>query len=553
MAVRSVPTLKVPSSQRPRQPGYRIPILAAIIGSLGLLACLMTYKPAQAFEVVRRSDIDAVRPKIEAYIRKSMQEWNTPGLAIGIVAEDELVYAKGFGVREIGRDAPVTSETVFQIGSTTKAFLGVTQAMLVEEGKLAWEDRVIDHEPNFRLVDPWVTREFRIFDLIAQRSGLPGYAATNMMIYGYGADSIIQALAHIKPVTSFRSTFAYQNAFHLVAGRIVARLGGTESWADFLETRLLGPLGMTMTSATAQGLQQAADHASGHRYDTDVNVVDSFGAFPYGAEGAGALNSNVKDLAHWVRFHLNGGEIDGRRIINRAALQETYHPRIHLSGPMHELVRLGENDLTSYATGWIIHSTPEGRVIEHGGGTIGFVSHISFDPDRRFGVIVLVNQSFNIGSGLALPIGRYILDALQGRPETDYAAEALINVRQIAANERKAEAANSDYKLPTETLQAYTGSYESPVLGRIDVALAEDGILTFRLGPHQVPVRLQPRPGNNFIATIPAAVFEGSPHTDKVTLQFQADETGRISQIHWLGSGDQSGQPPFRRINPSDS
>src|SRR5690606_14865894 len=113
------------------------------------------------------------------------------------------------------------------------------------------------------------------------------------------------------------------------------------------------------------------------------------------------------------------------------------------------------------ATGWIIHSTPEGRVIEHGGSTIGFVSSIALDPDRRFGVVVLVNQSFNFGTGLALPIGRYTLDTLQGRPETDYAAEALIHVRQATADEREAEAADAAYSLPIKTLEAYTGSYES--------------------------------------------------------------------------------------------
>ncbi len=511
--------------------------------------CLLVQTTAAASNIVRRADVEALLPRIEAHIQETMQAWNTPGLAIGIVAEDELIYAKGFGVREVGGSTPVTPETVFQIGSTTKAFLGVTLAQLVEEGKLSWDDAVIDHDPSFRLADPWVTREFRISDLLAQRSGLPAYAGTNLMTYGYDADSIVRALAHIQPVSSFRATFAYQNGFHLVAGRIVARLGGTKNWADFLQTRLLDPLGMTATSLTLEGLQQAPDRASGHRYDLEAHVVDPAAVFPYNAEGAGGLNSSVQDLARWIRFHLNGGELEGSRVMSRAALQETYLPRIVITGPMHDLLRLGENDLTAYATGWIIHSTPEGRVIEHGGSTTGYVSYVAFDPDRKFGVVILVNQSVNFGSGIAVPLGRYILDAVQGRPETDYAAAVLADLRKAAAEEREAEAAYADYSVPIKELEKYTGSYESPVLGRIDIVLDGDGTLSFQLGPRRLPVRLQPRPGNNFIATIPAAAFGDNPHTDKVTLQFQADQTGRMSQIHWLGTSDQAGQPPFRRID----
>lgn len=517
--------------------------------ALGLLASI----PTEASNMIRRADVQAVVPRIEAHVRKTMQEWNTPGLAVGIVAEDELVYAQGFGVREVGGTAPVTPETVFQIGSTTKAFLGVTLAMLVDDGALDWDDRVIDHAPGFRLMDPWVTREFRIRDLLAQRSGLPAYVATNMMTYGYDADDIIRALEHFRPVSSFRSSFAYQNAFHLVAGQIVAQRSGAQAWADVLRTRLLEPIGMTSTSATADGLRQAFEHASGHRSDTEENVVDPFGMFPYNAEGAGGLNSSVRDLARWLRLHLNGGVLDGTRVISQAELQETYAPLVLITGPMHELLRLGDSDLISYATGWIVHSTPEGRVIEHGGGTTGFVSYVGFDPDRRFGVVVLVNQSVTFGNGIAAPLGRYIMDALQGRPESDYAAQILAATRKALAEEREQEALDARYSLPPEALEAYTGRYESPVLGQIEIVRDADGTLGFELGPQRLAVRLEPRPNDVFIATIPAVVRDGDPYTDRVRLHFQSDETGRMAQIHWLGGTDQAGQPPFRRVDTSDA
>lgn len=512
-----------------------------------LLGALLLAQTAGAAPL-GRSEIEAALPAIEAYIDKSMRDWQTPGLAIGIVAGDELVYAKGFGIRELGGEAPVTPETVFQIGSTSKAFLGASEAMLVEDGKLRWDDRVIDHYPAFRLKDPWVTREFRILDLLAQRSGLPAYFGTNMMVYGYDADSIIAALAHAEPRTSFRSTFAYQNAFHLVAGRIVARLGEAPDWAAFLKRRLLEPLGMNATSASAEGLLQAENRASGHRFDTRTNIVDTPGPMPYNAEGAGALNSSIRDLARWLRFHINAGEIDGRQVMDGANLAKTYEPLVAITGPMLDQLRFGDQDTVTYATGWIVHSTPQGRVVEHGGGTAGFVSHIAFDPDRRFGVIVLVNQSWNIGGGIALPVGRYVLDRLQGRPQIDYAARSLAGIREAVEAQRRAED-ERPFRGTERPLADYAGRYASPVLGEIDVEVVADEGLSFTLGPQEVPVQLSRWAGDIFIATVTAAGAGGDRHTDRLRIQFLGDAQGKIDRIIWDDAGDQAGQPPFHRIN----
>lgn len=502
--------------------------------------------PAQAQRVTTEADVTAILPQLEAYVTEAMEAWGTPGVAIGIVAEDRLVYAKGFGVRELGSDEPVDADTVFQIGSTTKAFLGVSQALLVGEGKLAWTNRVIDHDPAFRLADPWVTREFRLADLLAQRSGLPYSTLTNMMLYGYERDAVIKALRHVEPVASFRSVFAYQNAFHLVAERIVARTAGTATWEEFLQQRLLDPLGMTSTSYTAEAIEQAPNHARGHRYDGRTTVDDPFGVMPYDAGGAGNLNSTLRDLSRWVRFHINGGEIDGTRLIEREILAATYEPRIALSGPIAKETALSDDDVLAYATGWIFHSTPQGRVIEHGGGTVGFVSHIAFDPDRRFGVIVLSNQSALIGNGLALPFGKYALDLLQGRPATDYAAASLAKVRH-AVETIEAEMQPPAGAIPPRPLSAYEGSYLSPALGPVTLR-AQGETLAFTLGPQRLPVTLTPWSGDIFVAHIPLPVEGEGGSVDRVKLRFVSDDSGRIERFDWLGEGDADGQPPFRRV-----
>ncbi|MGE4338404.1 MAG: serine hydrolase domain-containing protein, partial [Pigmentiphaga sp.] len=352
---------------------------AIVLG--GTLACA----PASSHTPLRPSDVEALLPQIESTIQASMQAWEVPGLAVGIVADDQLVYAKGFGVREHGSTEAVDAETLFQIGSTTKAFLGVTEAILVDRGQLAWTDKVLDHYPEFRLADPWVTQQFEVADLLAQRSGLPPWALTSMMLYDYPRTDIIAGLRFVEPVSSFRSDFAYQNAVHLVAEKVIERVAGVESWESFFQSELLDPLGMSSSSYTDDIIEQP-NHSSGHRNDGEGIVIDPWMPFPYNAGGAGSLNSNVEDMSRWLRFQINQGEIDGKRILSPQVLSETHLPRIALTGFVRDVFQRSEQDQLSYATGWILHSTPQGRIIEHGGATTGFTSHVSFDPDRRVGV-----------------------------------------------------------------------------------------------------------------------------------------------------------------------
>ena len=170
--------------------------------------------------------MQALIPELEAYIQSGMKAFDVPGLAVGIVIGDRLVYAKGFGVRSKSGGAAVDPQTVFQIGSAAKAFLATTMAIAVDRGKFHWDDRVVDLDPEFPLKDPWVTREFRMFDLLAQRSSLPPYANDMVGILGGDAAAMMRSLRHVEPVSSFRSTFAYTNITHLWAGKIVAKAEG---------------------------------------------------------------------------------------------------------------------------------------------------------------------------------------------------------------------------------------------------------------------------------------------------------------------------------------
>jgi len=180
--------------------------------------------------------VQALIPELEAYIQNGMKAFDVPGVAVGIVTGDRLVYAKGFGVRSKSGGAAVDPQTVFQIGSAAKGFLATTMAIAVDRGKFHWDDRVVDLDPEFALNDAWVTREFRMFDLLAQRSSLPPYANDMVGILGGDAATMMRSLRHVEPVSSFRSTFAYTNITHLWAGKIVAKAEGQPDWTAVLGT-----------------------------------------------------------------------------------------------------------------------------------------------------------------------------------------------------------------------------------------------------------------------------------------------------------------------------
>lgn len=240
-------------------PASRRRITAA---ALAILALAVAGPAAQAADAGMPMDtrIRALESELEPYVAAGMKAFDTPGLAIGIVSGDKLVYARGFGVRSKAKGGTVGTRTVFQIGSTTKAFLAATLAIAVDRGTLRWDDRIVDLDPEFQLKDPWVTREFRVFDLLAQRSGLPPYANDSLGILGLDEAAMIRSLRHVEPVSSFRSTFAYTNITHMLAGRIVARGEEVADWNAVLRQDLLEPLGMAETSTTAEAIEAAPDH-----------------------------------------------------------------------------------------------------------------------------------------------------------------------------------------------------------------------------------------------------------------------------------------------------
>ncbi|MGO4706420.1 serine hydrolase [Microvirga sp. 2MCAF38] len=465
--------------------------------------------------------IQKLVPELETYLQAGMATFKVPGVAVGIVHGDKLVYSNGFGLRERGRPDKVGAETIFQIGSTTKAFLATTMAQAVDAEKLAWNDRVVDLLPEFQLSDPWLTREFRMLDLPAQRSGLTPYVNDGLTVLGFDEATLIRSLRYAPVTASFRSDFSYLNIPHMVAGRILAQKEDVASWNDVVRKNLLDPLGMRATSATSEAIEKAPDHATGHRATAgDPVTVPFHAAFPYALGPAGNLNSNVPDLAQWLRLHLGRGQFGDKVIVSEKNLDVTWTPRVAIS------------ERLSYAVGWIVTATPNGRVIWHNGGTSGFGAHVGFLPDRDVGIVVLTNLENN---GFPDAIAQWFYDRILGNTTVDnvaLAAEAL-RVRREAAEQAKPKMTPA----ALQDVSIYAGTYTSPLLGEANVSVS-DAKLLIKLESDAVLV-LTPLYADVFSTRLlaegafvaPAALIGDE---SAAQMRFERNERGDVVLMRWI-------------------
>ncbi|MGO1076228.1 serine hydrolase [Inquilinus sp. CA228] len=487
--------------------------------TLAIFALAVAGPAAQAADPASGTPMDArihaLEPELEAYVAAGMKAFDTPGLAIGIVSGDSLVYARGFGVRSKAKGGTVGTRTVFQIGSTTKAFLAATLAIAVDRGKLHWDDRIVDLDPEFQLKDAWVTREFRVFDLMAQRSGLPPYANDWLGILGQDEASLIRSLRNVEPASSFRSTFAYTNITHLLAGRIVARGENAADWSAVLRQDLLEPLGMAETSTTAEAIEAAPDHAQGHRWAPDGTVEVPFTPlFPYAFGAAGEMNSTIEDMARWLRLQLRDGSFDGQKIVSPESMAVT------------RIARVGINDKAFYAMGWVGLSTPNGRIIWHNGGTPSFGAYVGFAPEKDVGVVILTNEA-NVGFPDA--VGAWVLDRLLDNPRVDHVAAALdvAKTRFAASAKLFMKPENPQPALPLAPL---AGNYVEPSFGKAVLRQDGDGAV-LELQDGGAVLQLEPWDGSVFtIRQKPvgrfAAIVENSDPSPAGFVQFQIDMDG---------------------------
>ena len=504
----------------PDAAGRRTILAAAAAAGVGAVVQARAATAASEAQPDIAARIQALLPELESRAAQGMQALDLPGLAIGIVTGDRLVYARGFGARGKNGGGAVGTRTVFQIGSATKAFLAATIAIMVDRGKLRWDDRVVDLDPEFQLFDAWVTREFRVFDLLAQRSGLPPYANDALGLLGVDEAGLIRSLRHVEPVSSFRSTFAYTNITHLIAGRIVAKVAGAADWNEVLRTELLEPLGMKQSTCSAAAIEAAPDHALGYRWTPSGTVEVPFTQlFPYNFGGAGNINSTIEDMAQWLRLQLAHGTFAGRRLISPEALAVTHTPKVAMS------------EAASYAMGWVVKRTPYGSIVWHNGGTSAFGAFVGMAADRDVGVAVLSNET---NMGLPDALGAWTLERLLGNPDIDFVPLVLKHATE-GFNRTETMFAKPANPRPFPPLAPLAGTFVNPAFGRATVAV-QDNALAMRLHATGARLLLEPWDGGVFTARLLpegrfAAVVADLGPQPSAFVQFQIGNDGRLGLL----------------------
>jgi CubicO group peptidase (beta-lactamase class C family) len=428
---------------------------------------------------------------LDAYVASSMKTFEVPGMAVAIVKDGKIVVAKGYGVRKLGDPTPVDEFTMFGIGSNTKAFTTAALATLVDEGKLSWDDPVYQRLPGFVMYDPYVSHEMTIRDLLTHRSGM-GLGEGDLLFWPhstYTRDEIIYKLRFMKPASSFRSHYAYDNLLYMTAGQIIPAVTGT-SWDDYVRQRIFAPLGMTHSTVTNANLKPGDDVAVPHsRVDGKLQpihfeVLDNAGP-------AGAINSGAADMAKWVQLQLNHGKFTGRdgRLFTEQRSNEMWSPQtiLPIGNPPPALAGLKAN-FADYALGWALRDYHGRKLIGHTGGVAGYVSRVMLVPEENLGVVILTNAE---EGGAFDAILYHVLDHYFQVPPTDWIAayKSLKDAEEKEAAEtmKKAEAARAADSKPSLPLEKYAGVYNDAWYGPITIRKESAGlVITFDHTPSMI-------------------------------------------------------------------
>jgi CubicO group peptidase (beta-lactamase class C family) len=443
----------------------RIPLAASFLLWLPLaLAPAQTSQPGALAQARTSQPTALTAEQVQALAQRAFEGFRPPGLALIVVQDGAVLTEVALGERETGK--PVTAATAFNIASCSKAFTAALIAQLVSEDRLGWDDRVIDHLPEFRMADPWITAHMTIRDLLSHRCGLVTFAG-DLLWYGtdYDDAEVLRRLERLPIEQRFREQFGYQNLMYMVAGLVLQRVTG-KSWEDLIEERLLRPLGMTGSFPALQRVPHDADRARPHIGGEQVADFEFFACKP-----AGAMWSSVHDLGRWLAMLLAGGRHEDREVLGAAAFREMWRPHVGIgagAGP-------GIGDLSGYGLGWFLYPQDGEKLVEHDGGMPGFLSKVSLLPAAKFGFAVLNNGD----QGIVNEAIKRALLAAHGGEDGMAVLERMIEVgKRIksadAAAVRKREAARVPDTQPSLPLAAYAGRYEDAIYGPAEVRLEDE-------------------------------------------------------------------------------
>lgn len=395
------------------------------------------------------------------------------GMTAAVLIDGKVVYSGAEGTIEDGKPAPVTTETLFPIASISKAFTTTALAMLVDEGKLAWDDPVRKYIPEFAMYDPWVSEHFTVRDALTHRSGLP-LGAGDLTIWPDGnatpAD-VIASLKYLRPTTGFRDGYAYDNLLYIVAGEIVERVSG-QAWTDFVSSRIFAPIGMRDCAADKSLIRPGQAFVSGHERaaaDTHGTPIDQRMTFSKTWDAAGGIWCTSGDMMKWGKFWLDGGvSADGKRLLSDKQAQELWTGVTPVSATVSPAT--GKGNLVLYGLGWFVSNTQGTPIVYHSGGAPGVTSNFIILPAKKTVIFASSNDYLSTAGAWT----RHVTDALaDGKQDADVvglaiAANAKANTEAAAAL-TNAVSPPKDAARPTLPLDAYVGTYRDPWYGAVKI------------------------------------------------------------------------------------
>ena len=460
--------------------------------------------------------------ELDAHIEQARQQWDIPGLAVTIVQGDSVVFAKGYGVRELGKPERVDEHTLFAIGSSGKSMTSALVSMLVDEGKMRLDDPVWVHVPRFRVADPYVSREATLRDLLAHRT-----CVENATGIWYGSSlsraQIVDRLRHLELDASFRSRFIYNNLMIMVAGEAVAAAAGT-TWEELIRQRLFSPLGMTSSLSNPEELTPQSDVASPHMM-IDGKLVPVPHRNTRNIGPAGSQYSSARDMAQYLRFQLGNGVYGGKRIVTEASMAQM---RSVISPPGTPVV-LSDSGATGlgYGLGWFTEYYRGHRLLRHGGAIDGMLTEMMFLPEPQIGVVVLTNRSPH---AMHTALTNHIFDVALGLPQRDWNGESFARMKssETRALERvkNTEGQRVQNAPPSLPLDKFAGTYTDSLNGEIRVAF-ESGALVLHYHPGFV-ARLEPWQYNTFRVSWRNPSVLQSPLS---LVTFNLDQNGRPAEL----------------------
>ncbi|MFT2007064.1 serine hydrolase [Pontibacter sp. 13R65] len=444
-----------------------------------LLLVVFTFVQAQAQQPVKPSDLAA----LDTYYQQALKDWDVPGMAIAIVKNDSVIFAKGYGVLNAKTSGQVDANTVFGIASNTKAYTAAALGILVDEGKLNWDDPVTKYLPYLQLYDPFVTKSLNIKDLLSHRAGFKTFSGDLLWYHTtYSRREILERAKYLEPVYGFRDGYGYSNLMFIAAGEVIEAVTG-KTWEAFIQERFFSPLGMQNSYTSVNQLTGKSNVASPHAFDdkgkpvpTTIRPWDNWNP-------AAGIFTSVNQQAQWMRLQLNRGTYKGNRIFSEEASHTmwTAHNPLPVASQSEHI--FPSTHFQAAGLGWMMSDYEGRKVINHGGGHEGMNSRTVLVPEENLGVVVLTNSM----SSIMTPLANYTIDKLFGKEEgRDWSRFYLDLIARNKQAEKEAEAnaqkAKKQKGKPTMSLQAYTGTYNSPLYGNAAVSL-QNGKLSVRLAP----------------------------------------------------------------------